>query len=98
MQVLMNLLSSSGKQIGVARTSWNRQKFLLLSGLTFILFFMAAVPDLRGESDPMSQMGVVRIDKTMKAPDFTLFDIKGDKRSLSDFNQGFVMLNFWATW
>lgn len=101
MQIDRNPLLSFQNRSGLIRTSsslWKAKKILLLSCLTAVLFFATAEPDLKGETDPMSQMGVVRLDKAMKAPDFTLFDINGDKRSLSDFNQGFVMLNFWATW
>lgn len=32
------------------------------------------------------------------APDFTLLDINGNKKSLSDFKGKVIILNFWATW
>lgn len=32
------------------------------------------------------------------APDFTLLDIHGNKKSLSDFKGKVVILDFWATW
>ncbi len=32
------------------------------------------------------------------APDFTLSDIYGEKRSLSDFKGKVIILDFWATW
>ena len=32
------------------------------------------------------------------APDFTLFDIYGEARSLSDFRGKVVILDFWTTW
>ncbi len=38
------------------------------------------------------------IAKGMEAPDFTLQDLNGEERSLSDFRGKVVMLNFWASW
>ena len=32
------------------------------------------------------------------APDFTLVDINGDKRSLSEFRGRYVVIDFWGTW
>jgi len=43
-------------------------------------------------------MGVTRVEKGVDAPDFTLPDLQGEKRSLEEFRGKFVMLNFWATW
>jgi peroxiredoxin len=40
----------------------------------------------------------MELDKKIDAPEFTLPDLKGRKRSLSDFQGRFIMLNFWATW
>ena len=38
-------------------------------------------------------------DKTFEqAPDFTLLDIDGSERTLSDFSGKVVILDFWATW
>jgi len=34
----------------------------------------------------------------IKAPDFSLSDVDGNKRSLSDFIGKVVILDFWATW
>lgn len=33
-----------------------------------------------------------------KAPDFTVFDIKGNQVNLSDFKGKPIVLNFWASW
>jgi peroxiredoxin len=46
--------------------------------------------------DYLTQMGVVKANQM--APGFVLPDIEGNKRSLSNFQGNFVMLNFWATW
>jgi peroxiredoxin len=36
--------------------------------------------------------------RTRVAPDFTLSDLEGNLRRLSDFRGKVVLLNFWATW
>lgn len=35
---------------------------------------------------------------SLKAPDFTLTNMDGEKVSLSDYKGSVVILNFWATW
>lgn len=63
------------------------------------LFLTAGAPPLwGGEEDHLAKLGVSRINEKVDAPAFTLPDLKGRKRSLSDFQGKFVMLNFWATW
>jgi len=53
---------------------------------------------LWGGEDHLAKFGVNKLDKKIDAPEFTLLDLKGRKRSLSDFQGRFIMLNFWATW
>ena len=53
---------------------------------------------LWGGEDHLAKFGVNKLDKKIDAPEFTLLDLKGRKRSLSDFQGKFIMLNFWATW
>lgn len=98
MQEIMNPLASFGKQWAWSGQPSRRKTIRMLFCLTFILFCATAAPDLRAESGLMSQMGVLEPKQTIEAPDFTLVDIMGNTKSLSDFNEGFVMLNFWATW
>ena len=70
-------------------------QFILFS---FVLVFFLKTTELplKGEVDYLTQMGVVKANQI--APGFVLPDIEGNKRSLSDFQGKFVMLNFWATW
>ncbi len=65
-------------------------------GLYFIL--LAGDFPLWGREDHLAKFGVNKLDKKIDAPEFTLLDLKGRKRSLSDFQGRFIMLNFWATW
>lgn len=65
-------------------------------GISLIL--LAGGFPLRGEEDHLAKLGVYRIDQKIDAPEFTLPDLNGRKRSLSDFQGKFIMLNFWATW
>ena len=53
---------------------------------------------LWGGEDHLAKFGVYKLDKKIDAPEFTLPDLKGTKRSLSEFRGKFIMLNFWATW
>ena len=69
---------------------------LYFFGLSLIL--SAGDFHLWGEEDHLTQYGVFRLDKKNDAPEFTLPDLTGRKRSLSDFQGKFIMLNFWATW
>jgi hypothetical protein len=73
-----------------------RRIALYFFGLSLIL--LAGDFPLWGEEDPLAKWGVYRLDKKIDAPEFTLPDLTGRKRSLSDFRGKFIMLNFWATW
>jgi hypothetical protein len=73
-----------------------RRIALYFFGLSLILL-IGEFP-LWGAEDYLAKFGVSRVDKTVDAPGFTLPDLKGRKRSLSDFQGKFVILNFWATW
>ena len=78
-------------------------KFLKLKRLLSLflgpaLFLMVFAPPLIGEVDHLEQMGVLRLNETVYAPNFVLPDILGKKIALSQYHGKFVMLNFWATW
>ena len=73
-----------------------RRVALYLFGLCLIL--LGGEFPLWGEEDPLAKLGVYRLDEKVDALDFTLPDLNGRKRSLSDFKGKFIMLNFWATW
>ena len=63
----------------------------------FLMMLTGGLP-LWGEEDHLAKFGVNKLDEKIDAPEFTLPDIDGKKRSLSDFQGKFIMLNFWATW
>ena len=73
-----------------------RRVLVYFLGLSLILltgdFF------LWGAEDHLAKFGVYRLDQEIDAPNFILSDLTGTKRSLSDFQGSFIMLNFWATW
>ena len=69
---------------------------LYFFGLSLIL--SAGDFPLWGEEDTLGNWGVYRFEVKDDAPEFTLPDLAGKKRSLSDFQGKFIMLNFWATW
>jgi cytochrome c biogenesis protein CcmG, thiol:disulfide interchange protein DsbE len=66
--------------------------------LSICLFlFPAAYTGIAGAADnkPVSPF---EIEKLVKAPDFTLQDLNGEKVLSSAFKGRVVLLNFWATW
>ena len=73
-----------------------RRVALYFFGLSLIL--LTGDFPLLGEEDLLTKLGVYRLDEKIDAPEFTLPDLNGRKRSLSDFQGKFIMLNFWATW
>ncbi|MBW1694459.1 MAG: redoxin domain-containing protein [Deltaproteobacteria bacterium] len=71
---------------------------LILFSFVLVIFLKTTELPLKGETDYLTQMGVVKANQMSIAPAFVLHDIEGEKRRLSDFQGNFVMLNFWATW
>jgi cytochrome oxidase Cu insertion factor (SCO1/SenC/PrrC family) len=71
--------------------------YLLLFSF-FLFLLLAATHSDKGTVDSLGQMGVSRMKENIDARHFTLPDLEGRKRSLSEFKGKFVMLNFWATW
>jgi hypothetical protein len=64
---------------------------LILFSLVLVVFLKTTALPLQGEVDYLTEMGMVKANQMIDAPDFLLPDLEG--------NQGkFVMLNFWATW
>ncbi|MEX1328404.1 MAG: redoxin domain-containing protein [Desulfobacterales bacterium] len=63
----------------------------------FLIMLTGAFP-LWGEEDHLAKFGVNKLDEKIDAPEFTLPDLEGRIRKLSDFQGKFILLNFWATW
>ena len=79
---------------------------ILLGFLAFVVFFAVVYyayntlssrfrPNLPASSETGGSAG--ESGKT-QAPDFTVYDEKGNKVKLSDFKEKPVVLNFWASW
>ena len=73
-------------------------KRVALCCIGLFLILLAGDFPLWGGEGHLAKFGVNKLDKKIDAPEFTLLDLKGRKRSLSDFQGRFIMLNFWATW
>jgi len=71
---------------------------LLFSFFLFLLLAATTNSDKETTGDSLEHMGVSRVKENIDAHLFTLPDLEGRKRSLSEFKGKFVMLNFWATW
>jgi hypothetical protein len=72
-------------------------QFILFSFVLLIFLKTTELP-LKGEVDYLTQMGMIKVNQMIKPPGFVLPDIEGREISLKDFQDKFVMLNFWATW
>ena len=49
-------------------------------------------------ADMISSMNLYTFDDVIKAPDFELLSLKGEKVSLGQHRGKVVLLSFWATW
>lgn len=72
-------------------------KRFLKFGLPGLLPVLLAFP-LAAGAGAFSDMGVIRPKVSMPAPDFTLTDMDGERRRLSDYRGDVVLIHFWATW
>ena len=64
--------------------------------LTALLTMLVMPLPVRAQ-EPDNAMSVIKPKVRMEAPDFTLVDIYGKPRGLSDFKGKVIVLNFWAT-
>jgi thiol-disulfide isomerase/thioredoxin len=68
-------------------------------GLVFVLLNSSVFLSRVDASDHyMDSLSIVRFNKKVKAPTFTLKDINGKEVKLMDYRGKIVFLNFWATW
>lgn len=68
---------------------------LLLTLMTVMIVQAIGTDEVKDEKASPSTIG---LGVGLKAPDFELENLAGDKVKLSDFVGKKVMLNFWATW
>ena len=64
-------------------------------GLILNLLILRPAPAISAEAVQNAETGIKPGDR---APEFTLEDLTGTSRSLSEFQGKLVFLNFWATW
>ncbi|MFH1129694.1 MAG: TlpA disulfide reductase family protein [Pseudomonadota bacterium] len=67
-----------------------------IMGLLFTQFFFALSSPLKNDSSPCSLLDPEFL--AIKAQDFSLPDLKGNPRKLSNSLGEVVLLHFWATW
>jgi hypothetical protein len=60
--------------------------------------FCLAGQVLAGPPDPFEALGFTRFDSGIRAPDFTLPDLKGHSVSVSSTAGPAAIVVFWATW
>jgi len=80
-------ITNSAPQV---RPSVRRRLVVMLGGLAILALAFGMVWMQSAKYEPL----VVG----MEAPDFSLPDLEGNKRQLSDYRGKVVFLNFWATW
>lgn len=73
----------------------NKTLIILIIGLVATVFAATKIVKMAG----VFKAGVEDKKKIFRpAPDFVLFDIYGNERSLSDYKGKVVILDFWTTW
>ena len=79
-------------------------KFLVAVPKVMVAIFVSAmiISFLAGHSfassDPLDDMGIIKMDPSRKAPGFTLKDTTGKKVSLGQYEGKALFVTFWATW
>jgi peroxiredoxin len=68
------------------------------AGTLLAVRFFQAVSVSADENRAGACLALAPVRQATKAPDFTLPDLQGKKRSLSDYRGKVVLLSFWATW
>ncbi len=73
-------------------------KKIIIITIIFSLFFSCKKSEQVPINDMYYNAGIQYLSPPVKAPDFTLENIEGIKKSLSDYRGKVVVLNFWAHW
>jgi len=79
----------------------NKKGYLIFSGVLVLLLFLSILLGCHRSSSKKSASTPslkVAPEVGALAPDFTLYDLKGKKLTLSQLRGQKVVLNFWATW
>ncbi len=76
--------------------------FILLSVLGYLGIRSVKKPgetiEALSKEELMHALGIQLFKEELRAPQFTLPDLKGNPTRLADFEGKLVLLNFWATW
>ncbi len=77
-----------------------RSSIYIKGSIIFLVILLLSLSGIDSNaSDPFTQMGVIKPRISMKAPEFSLPDIKGNMVSpLTSYNGRVIILNFWASW
>lgn len=68
--------------------------------LLVLIFFLSCKEESKGDrgEDLFLKEQIVRVKNGVKAPDFELENIEGDRVSLKDYKEKVLFINFWASW
>ncbi len=72
--------------------------FFIAFGGILAFYLNAKSEDVPSDQDLMASMGIARLVREVKAPDFMLKDLEGKSVRLSDLRGKVVLVNFWTTW
>ena len=84
--------------MGEGRRRRSQVPLLGLLALVWLLAGSAAPAAGTGLGPLLDAMGILPPVKETEAPDFTLPDLAGRSRRLTEFRGQVVLINFWATW
>ena len=73
--------------------------FVILAGGFLMMYLETRSEDsLPIQGKELYTTGIMELEEPVRAPDFTLTDLKGTPYRLSELRGNVIVLNFWTTW
>ena len=88
----------NGRILRATTSKWRSLRLLVCAQLMVIFVGLVAMNTPIYAQTTAKTPPLVRFERPIKAPEFSLVDLRGDQVRLSKFRGSHVLLNFWATW
>ena len=76
---------------------WGMKPFFWLALVGAVILGMLS-PELTWNQSQATQSIFQSYAKPLRAPEFSLEDLQGEKIDIRDYKGRVILLNFWATW